>query len=179
MWQSLLPLMVGTAIPAGGQETTPASPHTQQAPTWEALRARPHPQWFRDAKLGIFIHWGVYSDPAYSNDEDYAEWFLRGIQLGDTLRTRFLRENYGEGFEYRDFAPLFKAELFDPDAWAELFRRAGARYVVLVSKHHDGYALWPSRHAPAWNSMEVGPGRDLVGDLTEAGTPSGPMRRST
>jgi alpha-L-fucosidase len=168
MWQSLLPLMVGTAIPAGGQETTPASPHTQQAPTWEALRARPHPQWFRDAKLGIFIHWGVYSVPAYSNDEDYAEWFLRGIQLGDTLRTRFLRENYGEGFEYRDFAPLFKAELFDPDAWAELFRRAGARYVVLVSKHHDGYALWPSRHAPAWNSMEVGPGRDLVGDLTEA-----------
>jgi len=138
------------------------------APTWEELRARPYPRWFRDAKLGIFIHWGVYSVPAYSNDEDYGEWFLRGLQVGDTLRTRFMRENWGEGFSYRDFAPLFRAELFDPDDWAELFRRSGARYVVLVSKHHDGYALWPSRHAPGWNSQEVGPGRDLVGDLTAA-----------
>jgi alpha-L-fucosidase len=137
-------------------------------PSWEELRARPYPEWFRDAKLGIFIHWGVYSVPAYSGDEDYGEWFLRGLQEGDTLRTRFLREHYGEDFEYRDFAPLFKAELFDPDAWAELFRRAGARYVVLVSKHHDGYALWPSAYAPGWNSVEVGPERDLVGELTEA-----------
>jgi alpha-L-fucosidase len=121
-----------------------------------------------DAKLGIFIHWGVYSVPAYSGPEQYAEWFLKGLQLGDTLRTRFMRENYGAGFEYRDFAPLFKAELFQPREWAELFRRAGARYVVLVSKHHDGYALWPSRYSQGWNSVDVGPGRDLVGELTGA-----------
>jgi alpha-L-fucosidase len=138
------------------------------APTWEELRERPYPQWFQDAKLGIFIHWGVYSVPAYSGKEQYGEWFLRGLQVGDTLRTRFMREQYGADFDYRDFAPLFRAELFDPDEWADLFWRAGARYVVLVSKHHDGYALWPSRYAPNWNSVDVGPRRDLVGDLTES-----------
>ena len=136
--------------------------------TWEELRARPYPQWFVDAKLGVFIHWGVYSVPAYSGKEQYGEWFLRGLQVGDTLRTRFLREQYGEDFTYRDFAPLFRAELFEPESWVELFRQAGARYVVLVSKHHDGYALWPSSYAPGWNSMDVGPRRDLVGDLTDA-----------
>ncbi len=138
------------------------------APTWEQLRARPYPQWFQDAKLGIFIHWGVYSVPAYSGKEQYGEWFLRGLQVGDTLRTRFMREQYGADFDYRDFAPLFRAELFDPDEWADLFMRAGARYVVLVSKHHDGYALWPSIYSPNWNSVDVGPGRDLVGELTES-----------
>jgi alpha-L-fucosidase len=141
---------------------------SSRGPTWEELRARPFPAWFLDAKLGIFVHWGVYSVPAFSGAEDYAEWFVRGLQVGDTLRIRFLRENYGPGFRYRDFAPLFRAELFDPVAWAELFRKAGARYVVLVSKHHDGYALWPSRYSPGWNSAEVGPGGDLVGDLTAA-----------
>ena len=137
-------------------------------PSWDDLRSRPYPQWFRDAKLGIFIHWGVYSVPSYSGKEQYGEWFLRGLQVGDTLRTRFMREQYGEDFTYRDFAPLFRAELFDPDEWASLFRRAGARYVVLVSKHHDGFALWPSRFAPSWNSTDVGPMRDLVGALTES-----------
>lgn len=136
--------------------------------SWETLQARPYPEWFLNAKLGVFVHWGVYSVPAYSGPEDYAEWFLRGLQLGDTLRTRFMRENYGEDFRYREFAPLFRAELFQPREWAEIFSRSGARYVVLVSKHHDGYALWPSRFSPGWNSVEVGPGRDLVGELTEA-----------
>jgi alpha-L-fucosidase len=151
----------------------PLSGQGTNAPSWDELRARPFPQWFLDAKLGIFIHWGVYSVPSYSGKEDYAEWFVRGLQLGDTLRTRFMRENYGEAFEYRDFAPLFKARLFDPVEWASLFRRAGARYVVMVSKHHDGYALWPSRFSPGWNSAEVGPERDLVGDLSEAVRDSG------
>jgi len=140
----------------------------QSTATWEALRSRPYPQWFRDAKLGIFIHWGVYSVPAYSDKEQYAEWFLRGLQTGDSLRIRFMRDVYGEGFTYRDFAPLFKAELFDPAEWSELFRKAGARYVVLVSKHHDGYSLWPDKLQPGWNSVDAGPGRDLVGELTEA-----------
>ncbi len=150
------------AAPAAAQQTQ------FESATWETLRARAYPEWFTEAKLGIFIHWGVYSVPAWSGPEDYAEWFLRGLQTGDSLRIRYMRDNYGEDFEYEDFAPLFKAELFDPDEWAELFRQAGARYVVLVSKHHDGYALWPSAYSPGWNSMEVGPERDLVGDLTDA-----------
>lgn len=86
---------------ASAQERLPA-----EGPTWEELRARPFPAWFQDAKLGIFIHWGVYSVPAYSGREDYAEWFLRGLQVGDTLRTRFMSEHFGEDFRYQDFAPL-------------------------------------------------------------------------
>ena len=148
------------------------SPATSQTinyePTWESLESRPYPKWFTDAKLGVFIHWGVYSVPAYSNKEDYGEWYLRGLMLGDSLRTSFMHTEFGENFEYKDFAPLFKAELFDPDEWAQIFKNAGAKYVVMVSKHHDGYALWPSKQAPNWNSMDVGPKRDLVGDLTQS-----------
>lgn len=106
--------------------------------------------------------------PAYSRREQYAEWFLRGLQLGDTLRTRFLRERNGEGVGYRDFAPLFRAESFNAGDWADQFRRAGARYVMLTSKHHDGFRLWPSRHAPGWPSVDTGPRRDVVGELTNA-----------
>ena len=145
------------------------SPQTKQyEATWESLQARPYPQWFKDAKLGIFIHWGLYSVPAYGGKESYGEWYLRGLQVKDSLRTAFMKNNYGKDFTYRDFAPLFKAELFRPNEWAQLFRDAGARYVVMVSKHHDGYCLWPSKQAKGWNSVDVGPHRDLVGDLTKA-----------
>ncbi len=159
------------AAPTAAQELDPPTAAREsrfESASWETLRARAWPQWFTDAKLGIFIHWGVYSVPAYSGPEDYAEWFLRGLQTGDSLRIRFMRDNYGRDFVYEDFAPLFKAELFEPGEWAELFRSSGARYVVLVSKHHDGYALWPSAYSKGWNSVDVGPGRDLVGDLTHA-----------
>lgn len=157
-------LLAGSTPGMASAQTNPGS----EAPSWEELQARPYPQWFSDAKLGVFVHWGVYSVPAYSGVEDYGEWFLLGLQEGDTLRTEFMAENFGEEFTYPDFAPLFGAELFDPHEWADLFKRAGARYVVMVSKHHDGYALWPSQHSPDWNSVEVGPGRNLVGELTFA-----------
>jgi alpha-L-fucosidase len=161
-------LLQGLDQKAVTQETSGQAVPTQETPTWEELRARPYPQWFQDAKLGIFIHWGVYSVPAFSGKEQYGEWFLRGLQEEDTLRTRFMNEHFGEGFTYADFAPLFRAELFDADEWARLFERAGAKYVVLVSKHHDGYALWPSAYAKNWNSSDVGPERNLVGELTYA-----------
>ncbi|WP_422355236.1 alpha-L-fucosidase [Roseivirga pacifica] len=140
----------------------------QYTANWDDLKSRPYPEWFTDAKLGIFIHWGVYSVPAYSNKEDYAEWYLRGLMLGDSLRTNFMKRNYGEKFTYNDFAPLFTAKLFYPNEWAEIFKKSGAKYVMMVAKHHDGYALWPSKYARNWNSMEVGPKRDLVGELSEA-----------
>ena len=140
----------------------------QYEATWESLKSKPYPEWFKEAKLGIFIHWGVYSVPAYSNKEDYGEWYLRGLMLSDSLRTSYMKINYGEDFTYKDFAPYFKTELFYPDEWADLFKKAGAKYVVMVSKHHDGYAMWPSKYAPNWNSMEVGPKRDLVGELSTA-----------
>jgi alpha-L-fucosidase len=136
--------------------------------TWDSLRSRPYPQWFKDAKLGIFIHWGVYSVPSYGGPESYGEWYLRGLQAGAQNRIDFMKKYWGEDFTYNDFAPLWKAELFDPNEWADIFKKAGAKYIVLVSKHHDGFCLWPSEYAKGWNSVDVGPKRDIVGELAEA-----------
>ncbi|OUJ73728.1 alpha-L-fucosidase [Hymenobacter crusticola] len=144
-------------------------------PTWSSLDQRPVPQWFTDAKFGIFIHWGVYSVPAYRPVsprmyETYAEWYGADMYGNPALRQSFHNKNYGPTFTYRDFGPLFRAELFDPVRWADLFVRAGARYVVLTTKHHDGYCLWPTTapYKQQWNSGAVGPKRDLVGELAQA-----------
>jgi len=145
-------------------------------PTWESLDSRPMPEWFNEAKLGIFIHWGVYSVPAWrplseARYASYAEWYYaRVIDDLEKGGRAFHIKNYGEDFEYRDFAPMFKAELFDPDLFADLFYKAGAKYVVLTSKHHDGYCMWPTNnpHKKSWNCMDCGPKRDLLGDLTKS-----------
>ena len=139
----------------------------QVQPTWESINERGYPQWFSDAKLGIFIHWGVYSVPAYASLEGYAEWYYRGLMTSDD-RQAFQERIYGKDFKYEDFAPMWKAELWNPDEWAELFKKSGAKYVLLVSKHHDGFCLWPSQYAPGWNSVELGPHRDICGELTDA-----------
>lgn len=144
-----------------------ASLKAQVEPTWESINQRGYPQWFSDAKLGIFIHWGVYSVPAFASREGYAEWYYRGLMTNDDRRA-FQERIYGQDFQYEDFVPMWKAELWNPDEWAELFQRSGARYVLLVSKHHDGYCLWPSQYASGWNSVETGPHRDICGELTEA-----------
>ncbi len=140
---------------------------SQVLPTWESINQRGYPQWFSDAKLGIFIHWGVYSVPAFASKEGYAEWYYRGLMTNDD-RKAFQERVYGKDFQYEDFVPMWKAELWNPDEWAELFKKSGAKYVLLVSKHHDGYCLWPSRYSPGWNSVETGPHRDICGELTEA-----------
>ncbi len=154
-------------------------------PDWQSIDGRPTPSWWSDAKFGIFIHWGVYSVPAFAPKGEYAEWYWNRLQAPpehdlSANETRIRRETrefhervYGRDFPYADFAPLFRAELFDADQWADIFQRSGAKYVVLVSKHHDGFALWPSREADAswgrdWNAMDVGPKRDLVGELSAA-----------
>lgn len=145
-------------------------------PTWESLDRRPVPEWFPDAKFGIFIHWGVYSVPAWRKVTEglyasYAEWYYARVMFDkENGGLDFHLKNYGPDFEYRDFAPLFRAELFDPYEWAELFARSGAKYVVLTSKHHDGFCLWPTKspYKKDWNSLDTGPRRDLVGELTDA-----------
>ncbi len=141
---------------------------TKVEPNWKSLQQRGYPQWFSDTKLGIFIHWGLYSVPAWSGKEQYAEWFYRGVTANDTARQNFQKRVYGADFKYEDYAGLFKAELFNPIEWADLFKRSGAGYVLLVTKHHDGYCLWNSRYAPEWNSVYSGPKRDIVGELTNA-----------
>ena len=144
-------------------------------PNWESLNARESPEWFADAKFGIFIHWGVFSVPSVCDTSTYSEWYywwLKTNSHGGLVR-KFHEKNYGKDFKYQDFAPMFKAELWQPDDWAKLFKRAGAKYVVLVSKHHDGFALWPSKQASQargykWNSVETGPKRDICGELSTA-----------
>ncbi|MDR3260471.1 MAG: alpha-L-fucosidase [Tannerella sp.] len=148
--------------------------------TWESIDSRPIPGWFTDAKFGIFIHWGLFSVPAWGplpSDgagvyDCYAEWYWAKLidknSKVNPLFVDFHRKHYGENFTYPDFASRFTCEMFKPADWARLFREAGARYVVLTSKHHEGFALWPSEHAWNWNAADVGPHRDLAGDLTEA-----------
>ncbi|MEE1118912.1 MAG: alpha-L-fucosidase, partial [Bacteroidales bacterium] len=94
----------------------------------ELFKDREYPQWFSDAKLGIFIHYGLYSVPSYSDKEQYAEWFYKGLISQDSLRINFQKEVFGEDFEYKDYKDLFKAELFDAAEWAELFKKSGAKY---------------------------------------------------
>ena len=141
-------------------------------PNWQSLDQRPTPQWFKDAKFGIFIHWGVYSVPGWSTKGNYAEWYQQGLQTNDTARQNFHKAKFGNR-TYYDLANDFKAELFNPDDWAKLFEQSGAKYIVLTSKHHDGFTLWPSLSANItwgfpWNSKDIGPKRDLLGDLFKA-----------
>ena len=139
-----------------------------QGDLMSSLRSRPYPQWFSDAKLGIFVHYGLYSVPSYSGKEQYAEWFYKGLISGDSLRINFQKEVFGEDFRYEDYKHIFKAELFDADAWAELFKRSGAKYVVFTSKHHDGYCMYDSRYAKGWSSATTAPQRDFCKELTDA-----------
>jgi alpha-L-fucosidase len=149
---------------------------------WAWIDAREVPAWWQDAKFGIFIHWGVYAVPAYGIKGTYSEWYWHNKDAYPVAPKKQERHDatnafhdrvYGKDTKYEDFAPEFRAEMFDPDHWASVFEAAGAKYVVLTSKHHDGYTLWPNKHAShsfgrPWNSVDVGPGRDLVGELTDA-----------
>jgi alpha-L-fucosidase len=147
----------------------------QYQPNWASLDARPTPEWWRDAKFGVFITWGLYSVPAWSPKGTYAEWYQHALQekTQNGQVYEYHIKTYGKNFAYKDFYPLFKADLWNPDEWAELFREAGAKYVVLTTKHHAGDCLWPSKEASRaygrpWNTMETGPKRDIVGELTAA-----------
>jgi alpha-L-fucosidase len=157
-------------------------------PTLESLKQHTLPNWFRDAKLGIMISWGLYSIPAWAvpcgpqpevarkkgyryvyRNNPYAEFYWNTLKIKDSPTRQFHFQTYGEQFAYPDFADQFNvaAERWDPGAWAGLFSRIGARYVVLVTKHHDGFLLWPSRtpnpYRPGFRAR-----RDITGELTEA-----------
>ncbi|XP_068189428.1 tissue alpha-L-fucosidase-like [Antennarius striatus] len=136
------------------------------AADWTSLDSRPLPPWFDEAKVGIFVHWGVFSVPSIGQ---YSEWFWYWWKTKQSAEdVLFMTENYPPDFEYADFAPQFHAEFFDPESWAELFQASGARYVVFTCKHHEGFTNWPSVNSWNWNSMDVGPHQDLVGNLATA-----------
>jgi len=154
--------------------------------TIESLDQHALPQWYDDAKLGIFIHWGLYSVPGwaplvhpehdfssqdYIASNPYAEWYLNTMRLEGSPTEKYHREHYGANYDYYNFAPVFNREIqkWDPDGWAKVFRAAGARYVVLTTKHHDGFTLWPSAtRNPTLPADRQHASRDIVGELTAA-----------
>ena len=133
-------------------------------PTWESLSNYRAPEWYVDGKFGIFIHWGAYCVPAFGN-----EWYPRNMYLQENKAFDHHVKTFGPQaqFGYKDFIPRFRAEKFDADHWAELFRRAGARFVVPVAEHHDGFAMYDCALSE-WNAVKMGPKRDIIGELAEA-----------
>jgi len=145
---------------------------------WESLKTYQTPDWFTDAKLGIFIHWGPYSVPAFGS-----EWYPRLMYMdsvvwnpdgevtseGATAINQHHLKTYGNlgEFGYKDFIPMFKAEKFNAAEWVDLFKKAGARYVVPVAEHHDGFAMYQSNYT-RWNSLNMGPKRDVLAEISKA-----------
>ena len=133
-------------------------------PDWDSLQKYEVPEWYKDAKFGIFIHWGVYSVPAFGN-----EWYPRNMYVVGSAENKHHFTTYGseDKFGYKDFIPMFKAEHFDAAAWAQLFKKAGAKYVVPVAEHHDGFAMYDSDLSD-WTVVKMGPHRDTTGELAKA-----------
>jgi len=150
----------------------------QFEPNWASLNTRKMPEWFQQDKFGIFIHWGVYAVPSYApvipnSGLSYSEWYWYQLESKQKDFVAFHDKNYGANFLYPQFEKQFKAEMFDPEHWAEVFKNSGAKYVVLTSKHHEGYCLWNSAEADRdwghpWNAVTGTPKRDLLGDLSTA-----------
>lgn len=151
--------------------------------SWDSIRTHQVPAWYHDCKLGIFIHWGLYSVPAFAPmtgelgtvemderwfcNNPYAEWYFNSINVKKGPSYEYHLKKYGADFKYEDFTSLWKAQQWDPKAWAKLFKEAGAGYVVLTSKHHDGYCLFDSQYTD-YSAAVSGPKRDIVGELSDA-----------
>jgi alpha-L-fucosidase len=132
--------------------------------SWDSLAKHPDPAWFNDAKFGIYFHWGIYSVPAFDN-----EWYSRNMYIEGTRANQFHKLVYGplSKFGYKDFIPMFHAEKFNPQEWAELLRKAGAKFAGPVSEHADGFSMWDSK-VNKWNAARMGPRRDVVGEMARA-----------
>ncbi|MCO6048165.1 alpha-L-fucosidase [Aeoliella sp. ICT_H6.2] len=162
---------VDSAAPQEAEETEPTSTSAKYTADWKSMDGYPVPQWFDDAKFGIFIHWGPYSVMGYKKGgRGYAEHTPSDIYNDQKHHYPWMEERFGghpPEFGYKDVVPMFKAEKWNPDQWADLFDKAGARYIVLTAEHHDGYAMWDS-DLTDWCATKIGPKRDLVGDLGKA-----------
>jgi len=133
-------------------------------PSWNSLGKHKDPAWFGDAKFGIYFHWGPYSVPAFDT-----EWYSRNMYIEGTRANQYHRLVYGppSSFGYKDFIPLFRAEKFDAEEWADLFRKAGAKFAGPVTEHADGFSMWDSKLS-RWNAAQMGPQRDVVGEMAKA-----------
>ena len=134
------------------------------SPNWSSLQQYHVPAWYREGKFGIFIHWGPYCVPAFGS-----EWYPRQMYTPGTTEYEHHLATYGShaSFGYKDFIPQFRAEHFDANQWAELIAIAGARFVVPVAEHHDGFAMYDTALS-RWNAKQMGPKRDIIGELSVA-----------
>ncbi|MBU2905137.1 alpha-L-fucosidase [Arenibacter algicola] len=170
--KSILIIVIALLLGAcNSEKKTEATVKLTYDGSWESLQKMPVPDWFNDGKIGIFIHWGPYSVIGHRKEgRGYAEHVPKLIYEDSTYYYNYLRERWGAAppeFGYKDIIPEFKAENWNPDDWAKLFAEVGAKYVVLTAEHHDGWANWDSDLTP-WNAMDMGPKRDIVGDLGKA-----------
>ena len=151
-------------VEAAVKSITTKMPKGPFKPTWESLAANYKvPAWYTGAKFGLCMHWGVYSVPAYHN-----EWYEKHM-YGSPGIAAWHVQHFGpqDKFGYKDFIPMFTQEKFDARAWAELFKKSGAKFVLPTCQHHDGFALWDSKVTP-FNAKQMGPKRDLIGELCAA-----------
>jgi alpha-L-fucosidase len=171
------------------------APTHRYAPDWMSLKRHVVPNWYQDAKLGIFIHYGLYSVPAWAPtlkltkrgeidwgqfspdlhqwfiNDPYAEWYMNSLRIKGSPTWQHHVKTYGANFDYLDFIPIFNREVrkWDPDRWAELFKEIGARYIVPTTRHHDGFRLWPSQvRNPHRRADQQGAERDVIGELAAA-----------
>ncbi len=183
--------LAAIAVSATGRAFSQELNSRKFQPAWDSLERHKVPDWFQDAKLGIFIHWGLYSVPAWApptgelgkidwntwfTNNPYAEWYLNSLRIAGSPTYKHHVETYGKNFDYYQFTNTFdkSTQSWKPEEWASLFKKTGARYVVLTTKHHDGFRLWPSEvQNPHANGRQLSPKRDLVGDLTSAVRSSG------
>ncbi|MFE5666888.1 alpha-L-fucosidase [Streptomyces niveus] len=159
------------AAPAPGPEAR----SDDYQPTPESLKKHTSPQWFDDAKLGFFVHWGPYSVPAWAPKKSYAEWYWQSMNSKGSATYEHHRTQFGEEFDYDRFIEQWKPDKFDPEEWLKLFEEGGAKYFNLVSKHHDGVALWDTKTTDR-STAALGPRRDLVKELFDAAEDS-PLKK--
>lgn len=150
----------------------------QEPPSFGEIYERKMPEWFNEAKFGIFVVWGVYSVPGWAPKGEYSEWY--GARLSDPKSStkKYHDKVWGKDFNYDQFVPMFTGEGFSAEEWARLFQKSGAKYVVTCANYHDGFAMYPTKYSVSkfgnnWNAFERGPKRDVLGELYEAGTAKG------
>eukprot|EP01114_Cavostelium_apophysatum_P012377 TRINITY_DN2756_c1_g1_i2.p1 TRINITY_DN2756_c1_g1~~TRINITY_DN2756_c1_g1_i2.p1 ORF type:complete len:462 (-),score=71.55 TRINITY_DN2756_c1_g1_i2:145-1530(-) len=148
----------------------------QYEPNWDSINSRPLPDWYDEAKLGIMVVWGIYSVPSWGNWTEFtyspdAAWYWHRLMFPytDNYSTYdFHEKTYGMSTTYQDFVEDFTAEMWDPNKMANIIAQSGAKYMVITSQSHDGFAMWPSAQSWNWNSVDIGPKRDVVGELASA-----------
>ena len=140
----------------------------QYQPTWESLKTHQTPEWFRDAKFGIWAHWGPQCV------EGSGDWMARSLYMEGNREYKHHVKNYGHPSEvgFKDILPLFKAENWNPEKLVEKYKRCGAQYFFVLGNHHDNYDLWDSQYQP-WNSKNIGPKQDVLAAWAKAAKKAG------